>query len=141
VSARRRGRRWRSVLALAAAVAIAAGGTAAIENARQPAGPASAAPSEVVQASNATLTSQVRYSATPWGGTAMKVSTMGLNPGTTCQFWVRNTAGKWSMAGRWTTGPGYGVHWYSVSSPVGASQLNEFRITSGGKILLDIPAS
>jgi hypothetical protein len=142
VSARRRGRRWRSALALAAAVAIAAGGTAAVESARQPAGQVSAvSSSEVVRGSNATLTSEIRYSATPWGGSAMKVSIMGLNPGTNCQLWVRNAVGQWSKAGNWTTGPGYGLHWYSESSSVNASHVHEFRITSGGKILLDIPAT
>jgi hypothetical protein len=142
VSARRRGRRWRSVLALAAAVAIAAGGTAAVESASQPGSPASTAASqEMAHASNATLTSEIHYSPTPWGGTAMKIAVTGLDPGTTCQFWVRDGAGQWSAAGNWTTGPGYGVHKYWESSPVQASNVHEFRITSGGKVLLDIPAT
>ena len=142
VSARRRNRKWRSVLALAAAVAIAAGGTAAVYGARQPSSPARPSTAQdVVRASNATLASEVRYSATPWGGTAMKVAVTGLPPKIVCQFRVRNAAGRWSVAGTWTTGPGYGEHWYSVSSPVNAANVRGFQITSGGKVLLTIPAT
>jgi hypothetical protein len=142
VSARRRNRKWRSVLALAAAVAIAAGGTAAVYDAHQRAGHAQTSTAQdVVRASNAQLTSEVRYSATPWDGTAMQVSVTGLPPETVCQFRVRNAAGRWITAGTWTTGPGYGEHWYSVSSSVNASDVRGFQIASGGKVLLNIPAS
>jgi Putative zinc-finger len=142
VSARQRNRKWRSVLALAAAVAIAAGGTAAVYDAHQPAGHGQTSTAQdVVRASNAHLASEVRYSATPWGGTAMKIAVKGLPPLTVCQFWVRNAAGKWSVAGTWTSGPGDGEYWYSVSSSVDAASVREFQITSGGKVLLNIPAT
>jgi hypothetical protein len=135
-AARRRSRRWRAVLALAAAVAIAAGGTAAAVNALQPGhGP------EVVQASGAGLTAQVSYSATPWHGTAMHVAVLGIPPGTQCQFWVVDSAGHRSKAGSWKVGPGYGEKWYSISSPVEASSVRDFEITSGGKTLISIPAT
>jgi Putative zinc-finger len=140
VSAQRRNRRWRSVLTLAAAVAIAAGGTAAVYNAAQPSGTHAPA-AEVVRGANAELTSEVRYSATPWGGTAMDVAVKGLPPGVVCQFWIRTTTGGWAVSDSWTTPPGYGQHWYSVSSHVNAAQVNGFRITSGGKTLLVMSAS
>jgi hypothetical protein len=139
VAARRRNRVWRSVLALAAAVAIAAGGTAGVIHALHPSSQ-SAIAQDVVQASNATVSSQVHYSATPWG-TAMRVAVKGIPQGTVCNFWVANAAGKWSVARTWTMGPGYGEHWYSVSSPVEAGQVHGFRITAGGTTLLQIPAS
>jgi len=138
VAVRRRTRRWRSVLALAAAAAIAAGGTAAVVEAQQ-GGAAVTSSQDVVRASNAHVTSEVRYSATPWGGTAMRVSVKGIAPGTVCRFWVVNAAGRWSSAGTWTIGPGYGQHWYSESSTVTASSVHGFRITSRGQTLLTIP--
>jgi hypothetical protein len=142
VAVRRRTRRWRSVLALAAAAAIAAGGTAAVVDAHHSGAPvASSQNQDVARAGNAHVTSEVRYSATPWGGTAMRVSVEGIAPGTVCRFWVVDRAGQWSAAGSWTTGPGYGQHWYSESSTVAVSGVHGFRITSRGQTLLSIPAT
>lgn len=140
VAVRRRGRRWRSVLALAAAVAIAAGGTAAVFDAQQHKGGADTA-QDVVRASNKLVTSQISYSATPWHGTAMRVEVKGIPPGTACKFWVLDAAGHWSVAATWIVGPGYGEHWYSVSSTVAAAYVHGFQITSGGRTLLSIPAT
>jgi predicted anti-sigma-YlaC factor YlaD len=144
VAARRRGRRMRSVLALAAAVAIAAGGTAAVFGMQQDQGVSSA--QDVVRGASmvdgAHVTSQISYSATPWDGSAMRVEVKGIMPGTLCKFWVLNAkSGHWSVAATWTVGPGYGEHWYSVSSSVAAAYVHGFRITSLGKTLLSIPAS
>jgi hypothetical protein len=140
VAVRRRGRRWRSVLALAAAVAIAAGGTATIFDAQQHEENV-ASTQDVVRASNNQVTSQISYSATPWHGTAMRVEVMGIAPGTVCKFWVLNASGHWSVATTWTMGPGYGEHWYSVSSTVAAASVRGFKITSRGQTLLHIPAT
>jgi hypothetical protein len=137
VAGRRRTRRWRSILALAATVAIAAGGSAAVVQASHSGAPAVGA-QEVVRASNAHLTSWVAYSATPWGGTAMRVTVKGIPPGTACTFWVRDAAGRWTTAGSWVIGPGDGAHWYSESSTVPAHSVHGFRITSGGQTLLTI---
>jgi hypothetical protein len=129
---------------LAAAVAIAAGGTAAVFGAQQDKGDSSA--QDVVRGANmvgrAHVTSQISYSATPWDGSAMRVEVKGIAPGTLCKFWVLNAkSGHWSVAATWTVGPGYGEHWYSVSSSVAAAYVHGFRITSLGKTLLSIPAS
>ena len=46
------------------------------------------------------------------------------------------------LAGSWTVQPTYGQKvWYSVSAPVSASSVHSFQITSGGKLLVNIPAS
>jgi len=140
VALRRRGRRWRSVLALAAAVAIAAGGTAAIFDAQQHKGGTDAG-QDVVRASNKLVTSAVSYSATPWDGTAMRVEVEGIPPGTVCKFWVLDAAGHWSAAATWTMGPSYGEHWYSVTSTVPAAHVRGFQITAGSKTVLNIPAT
>jgi predicted anti-sigma-YlaC factor YlaD len=139
VAARRRSRRWRAAVTLAAAVAIAAGGTATVVEAVQPAAPATAA-AEVAQASNATVTATVSYSPTSWG-TAMHVAVLGIPPGTECTFWVINAAGQRVDSGSWKIGPGYGQHWYSASASTPASGVHGFQITARGKTLINIPAS
>jgi hypothetical protein len=143
VAARRRGRRWRSVLALAAAVAVAAGGTAtAIEALRPgPAHEAAAGPDrERVQASNGSITAKVSYGPTKWGGTSVRVGVMGVPPGTHCRFWVVADGGRRFLSATWTVGQGYGQHWYSLSSPVSEPKVSGFQITSDGQTLLSIPA-
>jgi hypothetical protein len=141
VAARRRGRRWRSVLALAAAVAIAAGGTAtAIEAFRPASAPGPTADRESVQVSNGSLTAKVNYGPTQWGGTSMRVGVMGVPPGTHCRFWVIADGGHRFLSAAWTIGQGYGQHWYSVSSAVSAEKVTGFQITSNGQTLLSIPA-
>lgn len=140
VAARRRGRRWRSVLALAAAVAIAAGGAAGAVSALQPAAQHATA-SDVVSGTQANVSGQFRYSPTPWGGTAMRVGVVGIPPGTVCQLRVKDASGRWTLADSWTTGPGYGEHWYWVSSRVPADQVRGFQITARGKVLLSLRAT
>jgi hypothetical protein len=139
VAARRRGRRWRSVLGLAAAVAIAAGGAAGAVSALQP----SAQPlptADVVSNSQGPVSGQIRYSPTPWGGTTMRVAVTGIPQGTVCQLRVKDAAGHWTVADSWTTGPGYGEHWYWLSSRVATDQVRGFQITAHGKTLLSIRA-
>src|SRR5262249_39595726 len=129
VAARRRGRRWRSVLGLAAAVAIAAGGAVGAVSALQPS--AQHAPGGgLVSGTQANVTGQIRYSSTPWGGTAMRVAVAGIPQGTVCQLRVKDATGHWTLADTWTTGPGYGEHWYWVSSRVAADQVRGFMITA-----------
>jgi hypothetical protein len=137
VAARRRARRWRSVLALAAAVAIAAGGTAGVVNALRPGAPA---PAETVTGSSAGVTAQIRYSPTSLGGTAMRVGVMGIPPGTRCTFYVVGSGGERSVAGNWTIGQGYGEHWYWISSDVPESNVEGFQIIAHGKSVLSVNA-
>jgi anti-sigma-K factor RskA len=141
VSVRRRSRMWRSVTAVAAAAVIAAGGAAAtMQLTRPPVQPIA----EVARAMSPDghVAAVVDYSPTGWG-TAMRVQVAGLNSGTTCQFWVIGKNGRASYAGTWTVGaPQYGSgNWYSASSSWNAGSVHSFRITSGGKVLLTIPAT
>jgi anti-sigma-K factor RskA len=138
VAARRRNRRWRSALALAAAVAIAAGGTATVFSAHEHTGRPAAAQA-VAQASNGQVDALVKYTSTPWGGTAYRVAVQGIPTGTTCKFWVESGDNNWSVAGTWMVGPGYGTHWYSMSSAVAEDSVHGFQITSGGKTVINIP--
>jgi hypothetical protein len=139
VAARRRARRWRSVLTLAAAVAIAAGGTAGVVSALEPGTPQQAA--ETVTATGPGVMAQIRYSATSLGGTAMRVGVMGIQPGTHCTFWVIGPNGERKQAATWTIGRGYAEHWYWISSQVPTSDVDGFQITAHGKLLASATAS
>ncbi len=141
VSVKHRSRLWRGALAVAASAAIAAGiATAATQLASSSSHP----PSDVAAAVNAKthVAAVVDYTQTPWTSTAMRVQVSGIRPGTTCQFWVVGKNGR-EYAGSWTVRAAvYGQKvWYSASSPVAASSVHSFEITSAGKLLVNIPAS
>jgi hypothetical protein len=133
VAGTRRTRRWRTALALAAAVAIAAGGTTAVVNAVHP------APfHDTDRGSNAQLTATVEYSATPWG-MAMKVGVTGVPVNSVCELYARQS-GHWVAVGSWRAlGPDYTQHWYSLQAQgVTAMDVHGFKITSNGQTLLQI---
>jgi anti-sigma-K factor RskA len=142
VSARRRSRLWRGAITVAAAAAVAAAGaTAAVELARPAAQPAHTDVASAMSPSTG-VAALVDYAPTPWGGTTMRVEISGIQPGTTCQFWINGPTGK-TYAGTWTVRPaqpGYG-RWYSVASRAASDSVHSFQITSNGKVLLTIPAS
>ena len=140
VSVRRRSRMWRSVTAVAAAAVIAAGGAAATMQLTRP--PAQTAELARGVSPDGHVAALVNYSPTAWG-TAMRVQVTGLNSGTTCQIWVIGKNGRASYAGTWTVAaPQYGRgNWYSASSSWKEGLVHSFRITSGGKVLLTIPAT
>lgn len=140
VSVKRRSRMWRSVGAVAAAAVIAAGGAAATTQLARPLAPVA----DVARAvsPDGHVAALVDYSPTAWG-TAMRVQVTGIPSGTTCQFWVVGKDGRASYAGTWTVGaPLYGHQaWYSASSSWTAGSVHSFLITSGGELLLKIPAT
>lgn len=143
VSARRRTRMWRGIAAVAAAAVIAAGGAAAVtELVRPPASAQATAAHEVASATSASthVGAVVDYVPTAFG-TAMRVQVTGISPGTTCQFWVVGKDGR-SYAGSWTVRAGYGQDpWYPASSLVAPESVHGFQISTGGKVLVNIPAS
>jgi anti-sigma factor RsiW len=143
VDARRKARRWRAVVAAAAAVVIGLGTGAAITElvgGRAAAHPAT----ETASASNSVtgVTAVVEYPATG-RATSMRVTVSGIPWGTTCEFWVVNGTGQRSLAGTWTLRQGYGSgHVFPASSELPASSVHGFVITTtSGKKLLTIPAS
>jgi hypothetical protein len=76
----------------------------------------------------------------------MRVQVSGIKPGTVCQFWVVGNNGTSDYAGAWTVagnyGRGYGEKaWYPASSGMSAASVRGFQITSGGKVVLNIPAT
>jgi hypothetical protein len=134
VAGTRRTRRWRAALALAAAVAIAAGGTTAIVNAVRP-----ATFHDTDQGARGRLTAVVNYSSTPWG-MALNVGVTGVPANAVCVL-LADHSGQWVVVGQWRArGPEYARHWYALQAPgVPAQDVHGFKITSQGKTLLQIP--
>jgi hypothetical protein len=140
VAAKRRTRLWRGAVAVAASAVIAAGaatvGTELVTS-------GSSAVAETASAANAQthVAAVVDYTQTPWHGTTMRVQVSGIKPGTFCDFWIIGPHGR-SHAASWTVIAPYGQKaWYSVSSPVQASTVHSFQITSAGRVLVTIPAT
>jgi anti-sigma-K factor RskA len=135
-STRRRNRMWRVAASVAAAAVIAVGGTAAVMQltGQHPA-------TEVARGTNGPVSVVVDYSATSWGGTAMRVKVSGIPPGTTCEFFARGSA-QTKQAGSWVV-ENYGTHptWYSASAQIPVSSVRSFYVTSlqTGKTLVSIP--
>ena len=134
VAVTRRTRRWRSMLTLAAAVAIAAGGTAAVVSAAHP-----GSFHDTDHASKAQLAATVDYSSTPWG-MAVKVGVTGVPANTVCTLHA-DQSGHWVAVGSWRVrGADYSAHWYALQAEgVPAQDVHGFKITSGGQTLLQIP--
>jgi hypothetical protein len=134
VAGTRRNRRWRAVLALAAAVAIGAGGTTAVVNAIHP-----GTFHDTDQAASGQLAATVEYSSTPWG-MAMKVGVTGIADNSLCTLYA-DQSGRWVAVGTWRAqGPDYAQHWYDLQAEgVPAKAVQGFRITSKGQTLLQIP--
>jgi anti-sigma-K factor RskA len=142
VSAKRKSRMWRSVASVAAAAVIAAGGATAVS---QLTGAATSAAAEQASATAGHVSAMVDYAPVRWG-MAMRIQVSGLKAGTVCQFWVVGKNGTSDYAGTWTVmgdyGRGYGDKaWYPASAAVAASSVRGFQVTSGGKVLLYIPAT
>jgi hypothetical protein len=132
VAVTRRTRRWRGVLALAAAVAIAAGAAGGVVAAVHPGQPFH----DSDTASNSQLAATVDYAATPWGGTTLQVGVQGVAPGALCQLYASRD-GQWKLIGAWTSiGPDYRKTWYKLSSGIPAKSVHGFKITANGKMLI-----
>ncbi|HTZ93871.1 MAG TPA: zf-HC2 domain-containing protein [Streptosporangiaceae bacterium] len=145
VSVKRTGRMWRNIAAVAAAAVIAAAGATAVSQLTQPASGGSVAAQQQGWAKAGHVAAVVDYTAVPWG-TAMRVQVSGIKPGTVCQFWVVAKNGTSVYAGTWTVDGNYGrgyeeKAWYPASSALAAGSVRGFQITSGGKVLLNIPTA
>lgn len=139
VRARRRARRLRTVLSAAAAVVIAAGGSVAVTNALNPSHPPAAA-LETVSAYHAGLSGWVKYGKSTQRATEMWTRVLGLPKSTQCQFWI-TTNGHTEQVDFWTVGAGGSDSWHLSTADVPSSSISSFTLTSGGKVLLQFPAS
>ncbi len=145
VAERRAVRRWRTLAAAAAAVVIAlAGGAAGARLIAPSAHPIAGHPEAVAEVVTATnprthVSAIVSYTAKSWG-TRMDVWVAGIKDGTSCEVWAVNASGQRWQAGSWTV-PGGPEPGYPASISLPASQLRSFEITSGGHVLVTVPAT
>jgi anti-sigma-K factor RskA len=139
VATRRRTRLRRGLVAAAAAAVVAAGGTAAVLNATSTSAPDWSAASGMNPATQ--VSAVVKYTS-EGSGTQMKVRVSGIQPGTSCHFWVIGRNGKPVAAGSWTVEPASYTPspWYWSAAPVALSSVHGFEITAAGKQLIEIPA-
>jgi len=135
ISARRRARRWRGVLAGAAAAVIAIGGGigGGILISQGQGGTF-----DLVRASSAHTTAAIYYGPTD-AGTSMQVQVSGIPNGTHCQLWVTTNGGLHVLVGGWTVN-GYG-NWYQAASPVATASIRSFDISAAGKVLVNVRAT
>jgi anti-sigma factor RsiW len=82
----------------------------------------------------------VDYAPLTWG-TVMAANVSGLKPGIVCQFVVTDTAGHNTVVGGWRLTYGHWPMWYPASTAVTDQHLRSFEVTSGGKVLAEVPAS
>ncbi len=140
-------RRWRRrYLALALVVAAAAGGVAGAGVLTRPGLPAAvsaaagnpAASGGTVRGSNpgSGAIATVRYVAHLWG-LELHVQLIGIPAGTRCQLRVVGPGGRSAVAGSWTIASH--SPWYPASSPVPATEVRAFVITSGHTALVTVP--
>ena len=128
----------------AAALAIVASGSVAVQRVLSPAGSleSSQASWKTVSSHNhVTLASAtVDYGPQAWG-TKMDVHVSGIPAGTACQVWVVNSRGQETAAGGWTVSRDHQDVWYPASASFRASDIRGFDITAGGKDLVTVPAA
>ncbi len=140
VAVRSKTRRWRGLLAVAAAAVVGVAGAATVIEATSGGAPQVAASETVHAISQSThVWARVRYARVSWG-TVMQVQVRGVPAGTHCTFWAVGKDGQRLQAGAWTVGSSYGQPgWYPADARLAAPQ--RFELTSGGRLLVSIPAS
>jgi Putative zinc-finger len=142
VSVVRRHRRW--MLAGAVAVLTATGaacGWRALQPAAPPPRAARPRTAIITEAANPATGAwaEIRYTAKPWG-TEAEVHIIGVSAGTQCRLWVTGAQGRQVAVGGWTIAAGPRDAWYPASVPWPAPSLHGFRITTGGQLLVAVPA-
>jgi hypothetical protein len=141
VRAQRRSMRLRGVLAAAAAVVIAAGGSVAISGALgQASRTVASAKLEQTVGRAGPVVGTVRYGPSHWGGTEIWTRVSGLPEWTRCKFWVNMRGGGSVLVAGWLTGPGADTLWYPSQTDIPATSIRSFTLTAAGKVLVTIPS-
>ena len=123
---------------LVAAAGVIAGWHAAHPSTQRPVASApgwSVTPRTADPRSRASAT--VRYAARTWG-LQLSVQVTGIPAGTSCELDVISREGRVRTAGSWTIARGQ-ANWYPGSSAVPLSDIRDFAVASGSKILVTIP--
>ena len=139
----RQARRWRGLAAAAAVVLVAGAAGAASWNAlNPPAEPVAIAHWDTSSATKTTthVTAPVRYTAKSWG-MAVDTRVHGLPAGVRCSLVVTDANGHRVVAGSWKTSYDEGTTWYPGAASVMLDSARSFQITSGGRVLVTLPAT
>jgi hypothetical protein len=139
---RRKGLRTRAAAAsaagLVAGAAMIAGWHAAHSSAQPPVASAPRWAGTAWAASPLTrATAILKFAARPWG-VQLGLRITGIPVGTTCELEVIGENGQTVTAGSWTitSGP---ANWYPASASLPLSQVRDFVVTSGSRILVTVP--
>jgi hypothetical protein len=138
----RQARRWRGLAAAAAVVLVAgAAGAASWSALNPPAAPVASANWDTASAANSAthVSATIRYTARSWG-TAVDTQVHGLPEDVRCSLVVTDAAGQKVVAGSWKTSYDEGSTWYPGGSSVMMDSVRSFQVTSGGRVLVTIPA-
>jgi len=138
VRARRRTRRLRTVLAVAAAIIVAIGGSVATSTALDDSRHVSTAALEVVTAHDGPISGTVKYGKSPWGA-KIWTRVSGLAPWTDCRLLVTTADGRTRLVGGWLSEPGGGRLWWPSRANISPSSIVGFTLTAGGQVLLRFP--
>lgn len=133
VRARRHTKRLRTVLAAAAAVVIAVGGSVVATSALNQHQHATL---DVVTARDDGMSGVVKYGKSPHWGTDIWTRVSGIREWTQCEFWITTDDGETQLVGGWLVGPGGGALWYPSRADVQAPSITSFTLTAGSKVLL-----
>jgi hypothetical protein len=139
VRARQRSRRWRTVLAAAAAVIIAVSGSVAVSSVLDNRSHDGMVAVEQVFARNGPISGEVKYGKSRWG-TEISVHVNGVPEWTNCEFYVKTADGHTEMVGGWLVGVHGSRLWYPSLARVPNTMVTGFVLKSNGRVLLRFKA-
>jgi hypothetical protein len=141
VKARRQSKLVRTMLAAAAAVVIAVGGSVAVTNALGQHQQHQVA-FEVVRARLGGISGEIKYEKSAQWGTEIFTRVHGVPQGTYCQLWLTSANKHTQLVGGWLVmGPGGNEEWYPSTTKVPKSNITAFTLTAAGKVLLRFPVT
>lgn len=140
VRARQRSRRWRTIVAAAAALIVAIGGSVAISSAVGSRSSTATMSLERVFARHGQVSGVVKYGQGS-RGTVIWVKVNGVPEWTYCMFYVNTAGGKSQLVGGWLVGQDANGLWYPSQAAISEASVTGFTLMSGGKVILRFPAS
>jgi Putative zinc-finger len=140
VRARQRSRRFRTVLAAAAALIIAVGGSVAVSTVIDRSDNSTISLDRVFVQKGA-ISGEVKYGQSASGSTVIWVHVHGVPEWTNCKLFVQTADGRTQLVGGWLVGQDGGQLWYPSQASVPETTVTGFVLKAGGKVMLRFPAS
>ena len=140
VRARQRSRRFRTVLAAAAALIIAVSGSVAVSTVINHQSGNDTISLDRVFVKQGAISGEVKYGQST-SGTVIWVHVHGVPEWTNCKLFVQTAGGRTQLIGGWLVGQDGGQLWYPSQAKVRETMVTGFVLKAGGKVLLRFPAS